>query len=466
MKKGFPFALMMSLIAGIWGINLILPLQVDAQLSFSEIQNQIQQLMARVAGLRAQIALQSQNPSTGIGGTEPVFTRDLSAGIRGTDVAALQRFLNSHGFPVASSGPGARGNETTYFGSLTRGAVTRFQISRGLPASGQFNAATRQTVIGILANETNPPAETTIPRDTTSSNSITESGLSLRSITNAINDTVSGGSRLPVFAMAIVGGTDGPIELKSMTFEKTGTLPDTAIRRSYLLYRGQVIAESPSVANGMLRFADINFAIPAYQTLEITLAVDANSPGTISFSLNRAGDIAALNAGKNAAAIRGSFPIKSKTITISAVTPSTLSVAGSPLANTINASSSGSIIGSWRANANKNLSLKSITLRLSGTANRNDIHNVKLLVNFSSTGSIIATVAGDGIMHFDLANQPPALFSGENSIRVLADITGNAGNYMEVNIEKSSDIYAVDPGTNAGASVVLGSLAPARITIR
>lgn len=60
--------------------------------------------------------------------TPSVFTANLSLGSSGAQVVALQRFLNlDSDTRVASAGPGSPGNETTYFGSLTKAAVVRFQ---------------------------------------------------------------------------------------------------------------------------------------------------------------------------------------------------------------------------------------------------------------------------------------------------------------------------------------------------
>ncbi len=56
-----------------------------------------------------------------------LFTRDLSVGMEGDDVKALQQFLNQNGFTVAYSGAGSSGNETTYYGEATASAVARFQ---------------------------------------------------------------------------------------------------------------------------------------------------------------------------------------------------------------------------------------------------------------------------------------------------------------------------------------------------
>lgn len=57
-----------------------------------------------------------------------IFSTNLRVGDRGEDVQTLQKVLNS--LPetkLGDTGPGAPGEETTYFGELTKGAVVKFQ---------------------------------------------------------------------------------------------------------------------------------------------------------------------------------------------------------------------------------------------------------------------------------------------------------------------------------------------------
>ncbi|HVS79397.1 MAG TPA: peptidoglycan-binding protein, partial [Candidatus Paceibacterota bacterium] len=73
-----------------------------------------------------------------------IFARDLEVGMTGDDVAALQRFLNAHGFLIASAGAGSSGNETNYFGPATQAALIRFQAANNIqPAAGYFGPLTR-----------------------------------------------------------------------------------------------------------------------------------------------------------------------------------------------------------------------------------------------------------------------------------------------------------------------------------
>lgn len=81
------------------------------------------------------------------------FSRDLKEGAAGEDVRALQKFLNTHGFVVAESGPGSPGLETTYFGPATKRAVIAFQRKYSIsPTAGYFGPLTRGVVKGVVDN--------------------------------------------------------------------------------------------------------------------------------------------------------------------------------------------------------------------------------------------------------------------------------------------------------------------------
>src|SRR3989344_9172066 len=74
--------------------------------SSADLQAQITALLAQVSALQAQLnTAQGGSPSYS-------FTMNLTLGSRGSEVKALQQFLNSHGAQVAASGAGSPGNET------------------------------------------------------------------------------------------------------------------------------------------------------------------------------------------------------------------------------------------------------------------------------------------------------------------------------------------------------------------
>ena len=99
-------------------------------------------------------------PTIVLGQTSALF-RDLVVGSVGEDVRVLQRWLNSHGYPITIYGPGAAGFETTYFGQLTQAALARYQVSIGvIPATGNLDLATRLKIsgAGTTQNTGNLPA--------------------------------------------------------------------------------------------------------------------------------------------------------------------------------------------------------------------------------------------------------------------------------------------------------------------
>lgn len=105
------------------------------------------------------VATPTQSPTT----EKPApyqFTRSLRLGQSGDDVMMLQKFLNTHGAPIATSGRGSLGNETTLFGPLTQKALIRYQeanagailtpqgFTRG---TGVFGSETMKFINNILS---------------------------------------------------------------------------------------------------------------------------------------------------------------------------------------------------------------------------------------------------------------------------------------------------------------------------
>ena len=97
------------------------------------------------------------NPSSNLGPSVPsipsmdapkfIFTKSLWTQMIDPDVKELQKYLNTHGYPIALSGAGSLGNETIKFGNLTRDALIKFQLANNItPAVGFFGPMTRGVV--------------------------------------------------------------------------------------------------------------------------------------------------------------------------------------------------------------------------------------------------------------------------------------------------------------------------------
>ena len=136
MKKTF--------LASLVALLLIGAASPASALSITDIQAQIQSLVARVAELQAQIkqmgAGASVPTSPSQAGATPAalpricsaaYARSLSVGTSGDEVKALQELLKSQGLLEA--------NATGYFGTLTQVALQHFQSENDVVSSGSAN---------------------------------------------------------------------------------------------------------------------------------------------------------------------------------------------------------------------------------------------------------------------------------------------------------------------------------------
>ncbi len=80
--------------------------------------------------------------------TSVAFKRYLERGMEGSDVMALQQYLNSHGFTIAAAGTGSPGQETDYFGTLTFNALVKFQEAHTTNILAPFNLSVGTGVLG------------------------------------------------------------------------------------------------------------------------------------------------------------------------------------------------------------------------------------------------------------------------------------------------------------------------------
>ncbi|KKU50956.1 MAG: PE-PGRS family protein [Parcubacteria group bacterium GW2011_GWA2_47_10b] len=119
--------------------NGLSAVQVSSILSLLQSFGADQSIIDNVrASLMGSVASGGSSASAGIGtATGYVFAKALKTGSANTDVKKLQLILNSDpDTQIASSGVGSSGNETNYYGSLTRKAVEKFQVKYGIAKSG------------------------------------------------------------------------------------------------------------------------------------------------------------------------------------------------------------------------------------------------------------------------------------------------------------------------------------------
>lgn len=123
------------------------------------------------------------------GAQEYTFSKNLSVGASGDDVAQLQSWLINNGFDITavSSGRVARG----YFGEQTRQALKRFQESEGLPGTGYFGPLSRARLHDRNPGRTDSRAPIINSVDAPTVLSVNESGTWSIKATDPQNGTLS-----------------------------------------------------------------------------------------------------------------------------------------------------------------------------------------------------------------------------------------------------------------------------------
>src|SRR3989344_7056496 len=212
-----------KLAAGVVGfamtVSVFMPVLASADTA-SDLQAQINSLLATISSLQAQLSATTGGSSTGY-----TFNTNLTVGSTGTDVKNLQKVLNmSADTQVASSGAGSPGNESSYFGNLTKAAVMRFQTKNGIsPVAGYVGALTRAKLNSMGGSTT-----TTTPTTPTTPGTTLPTGgaLTVSAGTQPANSLApQSASRVPFTTVVLTAGS-ADVTVNSVTVERVGLAQD------------------------------------------------------------------------------------------------------------------------------------------------------------------------------------------------------------------------------------------------
>src|SRR3989338_1105258 len=189
--------------------------------ALSDLQAQVNTLLAQIAALQA--------ASAGTSGAACfTFTTSATVGSTGSEVMEIQQFLNGHGAQVAASGAGSPGNETAYFGALTRAAVTKFQVTNGIsPTAGYWGPLTRAKANQLCAGAPVVPGPVTPP--------ITGNGLkvALAADNPTFGALVQGPALAELMKLTFSNPTAAPITVTNLSFKRIGVSSDSTLANVY-----------------------------------------------------------------------------------------------------------------------------------------------------------------------------------------------------------------------------------------
>ncbi|MHB8710243.1 MAG: peptidoglycan-binding domain-containing protein [Minisyncoccota bacterium] len=188
------------------------------------------------------VVISRGTPANAQAGTLNTFSTDLSFGSSGAQVIALQQILNRDpDTRIASVGPGSPGNETDYFGQLTKAAVVRFQEkyasevlapARLAQGSGYVGLYTRTklnslSAVTVSGGGVSPPvtSPTTAPPLTSSASTTASQNPNLQNLDTFLADIDTVATKQGVSAAAIA-------TIKSVVMKEAATTTD--LRAAFL----------------------------------------------------------------------------------------------------------------------------------------------------------------------------------------------------------------------------------------
>ncbi len=409
----------------------------------SDLQAQIQALLAQIS------ALQGGSGSQQVGGLACInFTQTLTIGSRGSEVMGLQKFLNSvDGTQIATTGAGSPGNETSYFGGLTRAAVSKFQQKYGItPTAGYWGPISRAKANSLCAAT---PTPTPTPTPGTPTPIPSGPGITVAPGVQPANSLApEGASRVPLTTFTLTNNSGAVVTVTGVSVQRVGLAADAVFSGLVLIDEtGTQIGNSKTLNSNHQAVVGDTFTINPGQTKTLTVA--GNMAADLDAYSGQVVGVSVIGINTNVA-VSGSLPISGAQQTIN----STLAVGTLPVSvgptdlDSVQANESigatGRVGAGIRAQAGaaEDVWVKSIRWNQSGSAASSDLANVVTIVDGTTFPS---TVSADGKYY-------TTVFPG-NGIQILKglqkefvakfDIVGGPARTVIFDIYKATDIYAV-----------------------
>ena len=426
----------------------VIPAPASA-LTAAELQVQIDALMAQLATLQAQLTEVDGGSSSGtvsVSGIPSGFTWDtsLSVGSKGQDVMYLQMFLNSDSATkLADSGAGSPGNETTFFGPITRSGVIKFQdkyaadvlTPLGLSAGTGFFGSSSRAKINVLFASAPAPTDTTDTTTTTTDVVIVEGDLSVATPGPATTTLVASQATASMIDLTLVGSAT----VTGITLQRIGVSANGTASNVYLFDGSTRLTDAGTVnSDGMVTFNNANglFIVNGIKTISVKSDILTGTSGeTIGMQVTAitlaSGSVTGLPVIGNLHTIATATLAG---VTLGAITPTTSSI---DAANDV-------IV--WESTATvstRKVTLDRLALRNIGSINSSDVSNFRLLVSGVEVAQT-QSLDSNGYVTFDIAATPTVMATGNRILRVMADVTGGASRNLQLSLRRAADIGLVD----------------------
>ncbi|MDD5145096.1 MAG: peptidoglycan-binding domain-containing protein [Candidatus Pacebacteria bacterium] len=428
----------------------------------ASLTQQLSQATALLSGLQSG----SGGSATVTGCTITSFTNNLKVGSSGQDVKCLQIILNSDASTqVAASGVGSSGNETTYFGPLTKSAVIKFQekyasevltpvgLTKGTGYVGSSTRAKLDPMISTGTGGTGETGGTTTPTTpTTYENKISVAA------DNPAAVTIAKGAQNVVAMKLNFCAADQANTVSKIILTRSGIAADADIS-AVKLYDGTTQVGSTqalNTTNHKATFSALNWTISADSckvlTVKASIASGATAGDTPKFKIASASDIT------STVALDGVYPIESNGTTIAGIGTGAveISTTTSP-SGTIVAGTSEQAVVTWKltASSTEGVKVHSVKITEVGSSVDSDVSNVKLFYASTQLGSTAVSLT-NGAATFDFSAAPLEILAGTSkNITAYVDVGTSIGvddRTIKFEITANTDVTAY--GANSGGQVI------------
>src|SRR3990167_6654201 len=299
--------------------------------SVGDLQTQINALLAQIAALHGSPSSQQ----TGGLNCSVTFTMNLKQGSSGSEVRALQKFLNSvDGTQVATAGAGSPGNETSFFGGLTRAAVIKFQdkfaadilIPLGLyKGTGNWFASTRAKANALCAAGPGPVVPGPGP--------VVPGAVMISGGVQPANSlAVATAARVPFPRFVLTNGSSAVVTVTGVVVERQGFAADANFSSIVLVDQsGQQVGNSKLLNTNHQATIHDTFTLQPGASITYTVAGNMSSAANVNGGELASFAVVGVN---TTATVSGSLPIvgathtMNDTLALSDVTATYVSIPG------------------------------------------------------------------------------------------------------------------------------------------
>lgn len=475
-----------KIVSGIIGFSMVLSLFAGVGVQTAGAQGitatQLVELLIGLGIIPADKAEQARGAVAGVttgGGTTGgqvgsnyTFTKNLQVGSTGEDVRQLQIVLNGDGVNIATTGAGSPGNETSYFGPITKAGVIRFQNKYAseilapvglINGTGYVGASTRAKLNMLTSKPTTPPVITppVITPPTTPGTTPTPTGGSVTVSSAGIQPMNSlapqSAARLPFTKFTLTAGATD-VSIDSVTVERVGLGEDAVFSGVVLLDENgnQVGIAKTLNSNHQTQVGD-GFIVKAGTSKTFTVG------GNMASSLTSyAGQVVGLSVvGVNtSASVTGSLPINGALHTVNfSLTIGSVTNNRGPLdpnsSVTKEVGTKDYTFSSIKVTAGsaEKVKLNSIRWNQSGSAGAGDLANVMTYVDGVAYPTTVST---DGKYYISNFGGIILDKGASKEISIKADVVGGSGRTIAFDLYKTTDLnisgetflYGITPPTS------------------